>query len=128
MNKKFISVVVAILLAIIALLLIFVFYFLDATIASSLKWAVGIVTASVISLTIKSISQIAKLQNFLLNNPIGLFLKRNYEEAEEFNRKIAMVVAKVTLRFLIVIGYLTEGTNNNEKEKQSAKSRQKTVV
>ncbi|WP_213854071.1 hypothetical protein, partial [Escherichia coli] len=43
-------------------------------------------------------------------------------------RKIAMVVAKVTLRFLIVIGYLTEGTNNNEKEKQSAKSRQKTVV
>ncbi|HBL5511006.1 TPA: hypothetical protein LR363_004829, partial [Enterobacter hormaechei] len=128
MNKKFISVVLAILLAIIALLLIFVFYFLDATIASSLKWIVGAVMMFVISLTIKSISQIAKLQNFLLNNPIGVFLKRNYEEAELINRKIAMAAAKTALKFLIVIGYITEDKNNNEKEKQSAKSRQKTVV
>lgn len=128
MNKKFISVVLAILLAIIALLLIFVFYFLDATIASSLKWSVGAVIIFVISLTIKSISQIAKLQNFLLNNPIGVFLKKNYEEAEELNRKIAMAGAKTALRFLIMIGYITEGKNNKEKEKQRAKSRQKTVV
>ncbi|HAV1607850.1 TPA: hypothetical protein JG839_004235 [Enterobacter hormaechei subsp. steigerwaltii] len=128
MNKKFISVVLAILLAIIALLLIFVFYFLDATIASSLKWSVGAVIIFVISLTIKSISQIAKLQNFLLNNPIGVFLKKNYEEAEELNRKIAMAGVKTALRFLIMIGYITEGKNNKEKEKQRAKSRQKTVV
>ncbi|ELE9693044.1 hypothetical protein RM405_004121 [Enterobacter kobei] len=128
MNKKFISVVLAILLAIIALLLIFVFYFLDATIASSLKWSVGAVIIFVISLTIKSISQIAKLQNFLLNNPIGVFLKKNYEEAEELNRKIAMAGVKIALRFLIMIGYITEGKNNKEKEKQRAKSRQKTVV
>ncbi|HDW3274217.1 TPA: hypothetical protein RMM66_001347 [Enterobacter asburiae] len=128
MNKKFISVVLAILLAIIALLLIFVFYFLDATIASSLKWSVGAVIIFVISLTIKSISQIAKLQNFLLNNPIGVFLKKNYEEAEELNRKIVMAGVKIALRFLIMIGYITEGKNNKEKEKQRAKSRQKTVV
>lgn len=128
MNKKFISVVLTILLAIIALLLIFVFYFLDATIASSLKWSVGAVIIFVISLTIKSISQIAKLQNFLLNNPIGVFLKKNYEEAEELNRKIAMAGVKTALRFLIMIGYITEGKNNKEKEKQRAKSRQKTVV
>ncbi|MFP2268186.1 hypothetical protein [Citrobacter braakii] len=128
MNKKFIFVVVAILLVIIASLAIFVFYFLDATIAAALKWIVAIFMTLVISFSLKSISQIAKLQNFLLNNPIGVFLKRYYEEAELLNRKIGMMAAKIALKSLITIGYLTEGSENNEKNKEAAKTKQKTVV
>lgn len=128
MSKKSVYVVIAILLVITASLLIFVYYFIDPAIASSLKWAVGAIMAYVTVISFKSISQIVKLQNFILNSSVVAFIKKSLEDSERLNQYFIARVMQLSVNVLTHFGYSIDESKEPGRDESKDHARQTTVV